>query len=231
MDSMLFAVGSALWLGIMTSISPCPLATNIAAISYVGKRVDRPGLVMLSGLLYMLGRMLSYFVVALVVVKSLFSTPAVSMFLQRNMNQVLGPVLLLVGILLLVFIPWPWAGGGSNFFNRLQAKVDKLGIWGAGLLGLVFALTFCPLSAAIFFGSLVPLAVKHESSVMMPAVYGIGTALPVIVFSVILAFAANRLSKAFNAMTIIEIWMRRLTASVFLLIGGYYCLVYLFRIL
>ncbi|HOC98521.1 MAG TPA: sulfite exporter TauE/SafE family protein, partial [Myxococcota bacterium] len=70
MDSMLFAVGSALWLGIMTSISPCPLATNIAAISYVGKRVDRPGLVMLSGLLYMLGRMLSYFVVALVVVKS-----------------------------------------------------------------------------------------------------------------------------------------------------------------
>ncbi|HOC98413.1 MAG TPA: sulfite exporter TauE/SafE family protein, partial [Myxococcota bacterium] len=137
----------------------------------------------------------------------------------------------LVGILLLDFIPWPWAGGGSNFFNRLQAKVDKLGIWGAGLLGLVFALTFCPLSAAIFFGSLVPLAVKHESSVMMPAVYGIGTALPVIVFSVILAFAANRLSKAFNAMTIIEIWMRRLTASVFLLIGGYYCLVYLFRIL
>ena len=95
----------------------------------------------------------------------------------------------------------------------------------------MFALTFCPLSAAIFFGSLVPLAVKHESSVMMPAVYGIGTALPVIVFSVILAFAANRLSKAFNAMTIIEIWMRRLTASVFLLIGGYYCLVYLFRIL
>lgn len=231
MESILVAAGSALWLGILTSISPCPLATNIAAISYVSKRVARPGLVMISGLLYMFGRMISYFVVALLVVKSLFSTPTVSMFLQQNMNRIIGPVVLIVGILLLDFIPWPWAGSGSNFFNRLQGRVDRLGIWGAGLLGLVFALTFCPVSAALFFGSLIPLSVKFESSVLLPSLYGIGTALPVIVFSVILAFAANRLSKAFNAMTIIEVWMRRLTAVVFIVIGVYYCLSYTFGVL
>ena len=231
MESFFIAIGSALWLGILTSISPCPLATNIAAISYVGKRVDRPVLVLASGLLYTLGRTLSYFLVALLVVKSLISMPSVSMFLQQNMNQILGPVLVVVGLLLLDVIPWPWTGSGSGVAEKLQSRVDKLGLWGAGLLGLVFALTFCPVSAALFFGSLIPLAVKHESSVLLPSLYGIGTALPVVVFSVILAFAANRLSKAFNVLTVIERWMRRVTAVVFIGVGGYYCLVFLFGVM
>jgi len=231
MDSIWVAIGSALWLGILTSVSPCPLATNIAAISYVGKRVDRPVMVLLSGLLYTLGRTLSYFIVAFIAVKSLISVPAVSLFLQSRMNQVLGPVLVVVGVLLLDVIPWPWTGSGKSFSDKLQGRVDKLGLWGAGLLGLVFALTFCPLSAALFFGSLVPLAVSHESSVLVPCLYGIGTALPVVVFSVIIAFVTNRVSRVFNALTKIEPWMRRITAAVFILVGGYYCLVYLFGVL
>lgn len=231
MDSILIAAGSAVWLGILTSISPCPLATNIAAITYVSKRVARPGLVLMSGLLYMLGRMISYFVVAILVIESLFSSPSLSMFLQQNVNRILGPVMLVVGVLIIDFFPWPWVGRGFPFFARLQGSVDRLGIWGAGLLGLVFALTFCPLSAALFFGSLIPVSVKFESSVLLPSLYGIGTALPVVVFAVILAFAANRLSKAFDAMTAIEKWMRRLTSVVFIVIGAYYCLSYTFGII
>jgi cytochrome c biogenesis protein CcdA len=231
MESFILAIGSAFWLGVLTSISPCPLATNIAAISYVSKRVDRPVLVLAAGLLYTLGRTLSYFLVALIVVTSLAAMPTVSMFLQGNMNQILGPVLLVVGLLLLDVIPWPWTGGGSGVSDKLKGRVDKLGLWGAGLLGLVFALTFCPVSAALFFGSLIPLAVKYDSSILMPSLYGIGTALPVVVFAVILAFAANRLSKAFNALTLIERWMRRATALVFIGVGGYYCLVFLFGVL
>lgn len=230
MDSLFVAIGTALWLGILTSISPCPLATNIAAISYVGKRVGRPTLVLLSGLLYTLGRAISYFVVAFIAVKSLVSVPAVSMFLQSRMNQFLGPILLIVGVLLLDFIPWPWVGGGRGFSFKLQAKVDKLGIFGAGLLGLLFALTFCPVSAALFFGSLVPLALKYESSVLLPSLYGIGTALPVVIFSAVIAFAANRVSKAFNALSKIEPWMRRITAALFIFIGGYFCLIYIFGV-
>jgi cytochrome c-type biogenesis protein len=99
------------------------------------------------------------------------------------------------------------------------------------LLGLAFALTFCPVTAALFFGSLIPLAVKHESPILLPSIYGVGTAVPVVVFSVILAFAANRISRAFNALTVIERWMRRITAVVFILVGVYYCLVYLFGVL
>jgi cytochrome c biogenesis protein CcdA len=225
MESFVVAVGTALWLGLLTSISPCPLATNIAAISYVSKRVKRPSLVLLAGLLYTLGRTLSYFLVALLVLKSLFSVPAISRFLQQNMNQFLGPMLILVGIMLLDLIPWPWVGG-SGMPKKLQSFVDKLGLWGAGLLGIVFALAFCPLSAALFFGSLLPLAARHESAVLLPALYGVGTAVPVVVFSIILAFAASKLGKAFDILSHMEKWMRRLTAAVFIGIGLYYCWLY-----
>ncbi len=228
---LLLALSGALWLGLLTALSPCPLATNIAAISYVGKRVDRPALVLSGGLIYTLGRTLSYILVALLVVKGLLSLSAVSMFLQQNLNLVLGPVLLLVGLLLLDVIPWPWTGSSSRFFEKLQKRADSLGLWGAGLLGIAFALAFCPVSAALFFGSLVPLAVKHGSPLLLPSVYGLGTAVPVVVFSFILAFSANRLSRAFNALTVIERWMRRLTAAVFILVGGTYCLIYVFGVL
>jgi len=229
MDSLFLATGSALWLGILTSISPCPLATNIAAVSYIGKRVDKPTSVLLAGMLYTLGRTVSYFTVAFIAVKSIASTPAVAMFLQSNMNQFLGPILVVAGILLLDFIPWPRVGGGG-FVTRLQEQVNRHGIWGALLLGLLFALTFCPVSAALFFGSLIPLAVKHESSIFMPVTYGIGTALPVVVFSALIAFATHRVSSAFNILTKVEPWMRRFTAVVFVLVGLYYCSIYIFKI-
>ena len=231
MDSLLLAVGSSLWLGLLTSISPCPLATNIAAISYVGKQVDKPPQVMVAGLLYTLGRTVSYVLIALLVVQSLLSMSAVAMFLQDHLNKVLGPLLVVVGLLLLDVIPWPWVGRGSSFVEKIQAKAGTMGLWGAGVLGLVFALTFCPVSAALFFGSLIPLAVSHESPVLLPSLYGVGTAVPVVVFAVILAFATNRLSKAFNVLTTVEKWMRRITAVVFILVGAYYILVYLFGVL
>ena len=230
MDTFVLAMGSALWLGILTSISPCPLATNIAAVSYIGKRIDKPLKVLLAGKLYTLGRTISYFVVAFITVKSIAATPAVAMFLQSNMNQFLGPVLIIVGILLLDFIPWPWTGGGGVSAS-LQEKVNRHGILGALLLGLLFALTFCPVSAALFFGSLIPLAVRHESSILLPVIYGIGTALPVVMFSALIAFATHRVSRAFNILTRVEPWMRRLTAVVFILVGGYYCLIYIFKIM
>jgi len=231
METLLIAIGSALWLGLLTSISPCPLATNIAAISYVGKQVDRPAKVLLGGLLYTLGRTIGYVVVALIVVTSLLSISTVAMFLQQNLNQALGPLLLVVGLILLDVIPWPWTGSGSALIDKIKIKASSLGLWGAGLLGLVFALTFCPVSGALFFGSLIPLAVKHESSILLPSVYGVGTALPVVVFSVIVAFAANKISTAFNALSVIEKWMRRVTAAVFIGVGGYYCMVYMFGVL
>jgi cytochrome c-type biogenesis protein len=214
------AIGSALWLGILTSISPCPLTTNIAAISYVSRRVEKTGWVLWAGLLYTIGRSLAYLAVGILVTKGLLSIPGVSNFLQKYINLFIGPIMLVVGILLLDIIKFNFSGGGmGKTLQPLQARIDKMGIWGAGVLGLVFALAFCPTSAGLFFGGLIPLAVKSNSAFLLPVLYGVGTALPVIGFSLLLAFGAHLVGAAFNKLTMIEIWVRRITAVVMILVG------------
>jgi sulfite exporter TauE/SafE len=228
MDGYFIALGSAVWLGILTSISPCPLATNIAAISYIGKRVNRPGTVLLSGLLYTFGRMLTYVILGVLVVTSILSIPDVAMFLQQNMNKALGPILIVVGLLLLGLFNLKLPGIGAS--EKVTGKVEKWGIWGAGALGFLFALSFCPVSAALFFGSLIPLAVDHQSAVAMPTVYGIGTALPVVAFAVLIALGAKWVGTAFNKISVFEKWARKVTAVIFLIVGIYYILVYIIGI-
>jgi len=228
MDSYWVAAASACWLGILTSISPCPLATNIAAISYIGKRVDRPRMVIFSGIIYTTGRVVSYVTLGFLIVASALSIPELSFFLQKYMNLFLGPLLLITSLFLLEVIRVSLPGIGLG--EKLRQKVDRYGIWGAGILGLLFALSFCPVSAALYFGSLIPLAVKHHSSVLMPAAYAVGTALPVVLFSALIAVGARVVGKAFHRLSQIERWARRITGVVFLLVGIYYCLTYLFHI-
>ena len=151
-----------------------------------------------------------------------------SFFLQRNMNKILGPVLLLAGLVLLGTIKFKMSG--PTFADRLQGKIEKYGLWGAGILGLLFALSFCSVSAGLFFGSLIPLAVEHESSVLMPTLYGIGTALPVFVFATLIAVGARFVGVTFNRLATFEKWARRVTAVIFILVGVHYCLTYLFNV-
>ncbi len=217
---------AALWLGILTSISPCPLATNIAAITYIGRRVERTRLVLLSGLLYTIGRTLTYVALGAAIVAGLLAIPAVSRFLQKYMHLLLGPLLIIAGMLLLQLISFRWVGGGVS--EGLKQRVDRSGVWGALLLGIVFALTFCPTSAALFFGSLIPLAAQHRSSLLLPALYGIGTALPVIVFAALIALGAHYVARAFNVLTSIELWARRLTGVVFIAVGIFLTLRYVY---
>ena len=229
MTEYVVGIGSALWLGILTSISPCPLATNIAAISYIGRKVGNSRQVFLTGLLYTLGRTVAYLALAFVLVASVLSVPQISMFLQKYMHLALGPILIIVGMFLLGLIELNLGGGGMS--AGLQKRVDALGIWGALLLGIVFALTFCPTSAALFFGSLVPLSLKLNSSVTLPVVYGIGTALPVLIFAVILATSAQSVGKAYHVLAKIEWWARMLTGVIFVLVGLYFSLKHVFQVI
>jgi cytochrome c-type biogenesis protein len=229
MTEFIVGAGSALWLGILTSISPCPLATNIAAISYIGRRVGNARYVFLTGLLYTLGRTLAYVALAFVLVATVLSVPQISMFLQKYMHLVIGPLLIVVGMFLMGLIELQLGGGGMG--EKLQKRVDALGIWGSLLLGVVFALTFCPTSAALFFGSLVPLSLQLGSRVALPAIYGIGTALPVLVFAVLLATSAQSVGKAYNALAKLEWWARMLTGGIFILIGIYFSLAFVFEVI
>ncbi|MBU1318214.1 MAG: sulfite exporter TauE/SafE family protein [candidate division Zixibacteria bacterium] len=228
MMDWLVPLGTAFWLGILTSISPCPLATNIAAISYIGKRVGSPRMVFVSGFLYNLGRMIAYVLLGVLLVASVLSIPEVARFLQQYMNKLLGPILIVAGMFLLELLKF--GGSGSRIGEKMQRRVDRSGVWGAFLLGFVFALSFCPVSAALFFGSLIPLSIKHSSAILFPSVYGIGTGLPVIVFAILIAMGTRYVGGLFEKLTQIEVWARRITGVVFILVGIYYCLTCIFGI-
>ncbi len=222
------AIGSALWFGILTSISPCPLATNIAAISFIARKVDRIRSVLLSGLVYAVGRTVAYLALGALIMGGLLASGEIALFLQRYLNQALGPVLILVGMLLLGLLRS--TASVSLVGDGMQARAAKGGIGWAALLGMLFALSFCPVSAGLFFGVLIPLSMRHGSIVVLPLVYGIGTAVPVLVFAALIAFASQRLGSAFNRLTQIERWVRRITGLVFILAGIYYSLLYVYEI-
>jgi cytochrome c biogenesis protein CcdA len=201
------------------------MATNIAAVSFLGRRVDNPRIVLGGGLLYALGRASAYVALGALLLAGLMTAPGVSSFLQKYMNRIVGPVLILVGLFLLEAISFRLPSL-TRAGERLQEKLKTRGMWGAAPLGALFALSFCPVSAALFFGSLIPLALQLESSVVIPTAYGVGTALPVVLFAVLIALGARGLGLAFKRLTSIERWARRVMAVIFIGVGVYMTLAY-----
>jgi cytochrome c-type biogenesis protein len=228
MTAILLGFSSALWLGILTSISPCPLASNVAAISFLSKKIAHPVLVFLSGMAYTLGRMVSYAVLGWIIINSLLSVPQVAQFLQKYMGKALGPLLILTGLILLEIITIRLPG--LSFSQKHHNKLAESGAPGAFLLGFIFALAFCPISAALFFGSLIPLALNSKSGIILPLVYGIGTGLPVLVFVVAIALGVTSLSHWFHKITRLEYYTRKITGAVFILVGLYYTGIYILRL-
>ena len=226
MTGFLLAAASAFWLGILTSISPCPLATNIAAISFIGRRAEGAMKATLSGLAYSLGRALAYTGLGAVVVLGLLSVPGVSNFLQRYMNKLLGPLLILVGMYLLGLLGFTLATSVGS--QSLRERAASSGIWGAGFLGILFALSLCPVSAALFFGSLIPLAVAQESKVILPMLYGIGTGLPVVAVAALLSLGEKTLGRILHRLDAVQRWAQRATGAVFILVGIYLSVRFIF---
>ena len=221
-------LGSALSLGVLTSISPCPLATNIAAVSFIARKVGSPRQVLLSGLLYTVGRTAAYLGLGALIVTGLMASGDVARFLQRYLNQILGPALILVGMLLLGLLNV--AGSFSLASSGLGQRASTGGIGWALPLGMLFALSFCPVSAGLFFGGLLPLSAANQSRLVLPTLYGVGTALPVIGFAFLMAFASHYVAQAFNRLTQVERWVRSVTGVLFVLAGLYYSLRYIYGV-
>jgi cytochrome c-type biogenesis protein len=228
MMELLIAFGSALWLGILTSISPCPLATNIAAVSFLSKKIAHPFMVFVSGLAYTVGRMVAYAVLGWIIISSLLSVPEVAQFLQKYMSKALGPLLIVTGLFLLEIITIKLPGVALS--QKHHNKLVESGAPGAFLLGLIFALAFCPVSAALFFGSLIPLALNSKAGTVLPFIYGVGTGLPVLIFAVAIALGVTSMSHWFNKITKLEYYTRRITGVIFIFAGLYYTGVYILKI-
>lgn len=214
------ALLSAVGLGLLTAISPCPMATNIAAISFLARRTTSSRRAVAGGIAYSLGRTLVYLGLGVILTGGLLSIPAVSQFLAVHVNAVLGPLLILVALVLLRLVTMTWSLGGDG--ATMQRWGERGGLLASFGIGILFALAFCPTSAALFFGALIPLAVSEGDAVTLPAAYGLATALPVLVFAVLVVVAAQAASRLFNRLSGIEAWMRWITGGVFLAVGLYY---------
>jgi len=215
---------SALILGLMTAISPCPLATNITAMAYISKDIDNKRKVFINGLIYTLGRSITYTVIGLLFYFGA-SKFVIGGFLQKYGERALGPILILIGLFMLDIIKLKFPA-----FNRLNEKMQQkktFGFWGTLLLGMVFALGFCPYSGVLYFGMLIPMTVSSVSGLYLPIVFALGTGLPVIIFAWFIAFTVGGISSVYNKVKIFELWFRRMVAVIFILVGIYY-LQYLF---
>jgi tetrahydromethanopterin S-methyltransferase subunit C len=142
------------------------------------------------------------------------------------MNKILGPILIITGFFLLGIFQFTFLGLSSS--DKLVNRFKNLGAAGNVPLGILFALSFCPISAALFFGSLIPLALKNSSSIILPATYGIGTGLPVLVFAILIAMGIKNIGNVFKKVTLFEYWARRVIGIIFILVGIYYVLAHIF---
>jgi cytochrome c biogenesis protein CcdA len=212
---------AAFFIGLMTAISPCPLATNITAIAYISKKIDNSRHTILVGFLYTLGRMFTYVLIASLIVWFGMNTQSIALILQKYGEQLLGPLLLIIGVLMLDIIKFNFLNE-SKKMSELKEWLATKGYMGSFLLGVVFAFAFCPFSAVLFFGMLIPIALKAGSAILIPAVFAFATGLPVIIFSFVLVKSVSKLGQLMNKVQTFEKWTRRIVAVVFIVVGLYY---------
>ncbi len=214
---------AAFFIGLMTAISPCPLATNITAVAYASKRISNSRHTILVGLVYTLGRMFTYVLIAALIVWFGLNTQSIALFLQKYGDKLLGPLLLLIGIVMLDIIRFNFMKESKTLSN-LKEKLSNKGFLGAFLLGVIFALAFCPFSAVLFFGMLIPIALKAGDGLLIPSVFAFATGLPVIVFSFLLVYSVSKMASLMNKVQVFEKWSRKSVAIIFILVGAYYTL-------
>lgn len=210
---------TALLLGLMTAISPCPLATNITAVGFIGKDIGSRNRVFLNGLFYTLGRAITYTLIPLIIFLGADQLKF-SGFFQRYGVKVIGPLLIIIGVLMFDLIKIRLPGFGK--LNERVSEKKKWSFFDALLLGIVFALAFCPYSGVLYFGMLIPMTVASTSGLYLPMVFAVATGIPVIIIAWLLAYTVSGIGGFYNRMKVFEIWFRRFIAVLFISVGIYY---------
>lgn len=220
LDSSSLPFLSAFLLGIITSISPCPLATNITAIAFISKDIENKKRVFLSGLIYTLGRAVTYTTIGVIFFFGA-NQFKIAGFLQKYGERILGPILIIIGLFMLdlIKIKLPFS---SKISEKLEKKAEKGGLWGVLLMGIAFALAFCPYSGVLYFGMLIPMTISSASGLYLPLIFAVGTGLPVIIIAYLIAYTVSGVGSFYNKIKAFELWFRRVVAVVFIGAGIYY---------
>ncbi len=228
LDSSSTPALTAFLLGLLTALSPCPLATNIAAIGFIGKDIENRQRIFRNGLLYTLGRIIAYTALGAVLIlilrqgSSLFG---IQKFIGKYGELILGPALLLIGLFILFGHKLKLPSFG---FKGDGEQLARKGGWGAFLLGVLFAMAFCPTSGVFYFGMLIPISATASAGYLLPVLFAIATALPVLIVAWILAFSVQHIGQFYGRMQVVQRWLNRIVGSVFTIIGLYYCVIMYF---
>lgn len=217
---------TAFLLGMATAISPCPLATNITAIAYISKDIENQRRVFYSGLVYTLGRAITYTTIGLVFYLGA-SQFKIAGFLNKYGERIIGPALIIIGLFMLDIIKINLKGTGK-FTENLGEKAKNGNFLSALIMGMAFALAFCPYSGVLYFGMLIPITISSVKGLFLPIVYALGTGLPVIIFAYFVAFTVYGIGNLYNKVKTFELWFRRVVAIVFMGVGVYYLSIFLF---
>lgn len=214
---------TAFILGLLTAISPCPLATNITAIGYISKDIEDKKRIFRNGLLYTLGRIVSYTALGIILIfilKQGSSLYGIQKFIAKFGGVIIGPLLIIIGLFMLYGhkLNLPKFG----FSGKNSEKIRKKGGWGALWLGVLFALAFCPTSGIFYFGMLMPMSAMEAGGYFFPVVFAIATALPVIIVAWLLAFSFVEVGRFYNSVQKFEKWFSKAIALIFIIIGIYY---------
>ncbi|TVQ93931.1 MAG: sulfite exporter TauE/SafE family protein [Bacteroidetes bacterium] len=225
LDNTNIPILSAFILGLMTAISPCPLATNITATAYISKDLSNKQKIFYNGIYYTLGRIISYSLIGVIL---FFGASAfeIGTFFSTYGELLLGPLLLVIGVFMLdlIKIRFPW-GERMSFTDRIASKAKGGSAWSALILGIVFALAFCPYSGVLYFGMLIPMTLGNAQGLILPPVFALATGLPVIVIAWLLAFSISGIGEFYNKIRTFEYWFRRIAAVVFIITGIYYVII------
>ncbi len=219
LENSSFPILTAFILGLMTAISPCPLATNITAIGFISKDIVSQRKVFFNGLVYTLGRAISYSTIGLLFFLGASQFEFAGFFQQWG-EKLLGPLLIIIGLFMLGILKLKIPGIGS-LTEKMENKSNS-GFWGVLLLGLVFALAFCPYSGVLYFGMLMPMTISSVSGLYLPLFFAIATGIPVIIFAWLIAFSVGSIGNVYNKLKFFELWFRRVVAVLFIVVGFFY---------
>ena len=213
LENTQYSVVTAMILGLMTAISPCPLATNISAIGFISRDIEDRRRVFLNGLVYTLGRAISYTGIAVIIY---FGAGQIDLsgWFQRWGEKLLGPILIIIGLFMLDFITVNLPGIGS--FTEKIGEKGRSSYMNTLFLGMLFAMAFCPYSGVLYFVMLIPMTIASADGLLLPVVFAIATGIPVIIFAWLLAFAVGNVGKMYSRIKVFEIWFRRVVAVLFI---------------
>lgn len=222
LDNSNIPIVTAFVLGLLTAISPCPLATNITAVGFIGRDIESKQRIFWNGILYSVGRIIAYSVLGAILIYILRS--GADMFsIQKGVSKwgemLIAPVLLLIGLFMLFGdrLRLPQFGFSGD------VKSEKLkGVWGSLFLGVLFAMAFCPTSGILYFGMLIPMSAQATGGYLLPIVFAFATGLPVILVAWLLAYSVAGVGKFYNRMKIFQKWFNMIVAILFILVGLYY---------